>query len=147
MKLRHLTISTLALILMTGCGDDDGMGTDPDDIAGTWTATSMLFTEKAAPNLTVDLVVDEGAVLTLVLSEDETYAFSFVLDPEDESEVGTYTTTSTSITITPVTPAGDAETFGLVRDEDVMTLTDTDEMFDFGTGDEPATLVITLTRP
>ena len=88
MKLRHLTISTLALILMTGCGDDDGMGTDPDDIAGTWTATSMVFTEVAAPNATVDLVVDEGAVLILVLSSDETYAFSFVLDNTTLSDGG-----------------------------------------------------------
>ncbi len=146
MKLRHLTISTLALILMTGCGDDDGMGTDPDDIAGTWTATMMLFTEVAAPNDEVDLVVDEGAVLTLVLSADETYTFTFVLDPENENETGTYTTTSTTITITPT--GGTDETFGLVRDEDVMTLTG-DDTFDFnddGT-ETAAALVITLTRP
>ena len=43
MKLKHLTTSALALILIAGCGDDDGVGVEPDDIAGTWTATSMLF--------------------------------------------------------------------------------------------------------
>jgi len=146
MKLRHLTTSALALILIAGCDDDEGTGLDPDDIAGTWTATSMLFTEVAAPNDEVDLVVDEGAVLTLGLAADGTYTFTFVLAPENEDEAGTYTTTSTTITITPMGEA--AETFGLVRDEDVMTLTDTDT-FDFnddGT-ETAATLVITLTRP
>ncbi len=48
-----------------------------------------------------------------------------------------------------ITPTGEAaETFGLVRDGDVMTLTG-DDTFDFNDDqtETPATLVITLTRP
>ena len=38
MNLRHLTISTLPLILMTACGDATGV--EPDDIAGAPTGTT-----------------------------------------------------------------------------------------------------------
>ena len=144
MKLRNLTFSTLALVLMAGCGEDDGTGVEADDIAGTWTATSALFTQTAPPNATADPVVDDGAVVTFVLSEDGGYVFTFVLLPENETELGTYTVSGTTLTIIPV--AGTAETFEVARDGDTMTLTD-DDTFDFTGTEEPASLVITLTRP
>jgi len=148
MKLKHLTISALALILIAGCGDDDGVGVEPDDIAGTWTATSMLFTSTADPTVTADLVVDDMAVLTIVFGSNGSYTFTFVFPPdptEDEIEIGTYTVGETTITLTP-TGSSQTETFAIERDGDTMTLTDDDD-YDFGSGtDEPATLVITLTR-
>ena len=145
MKLRHLTISTLALVLMAGCGDDS-TGLEADDLAGTWTATSMVFTQTAAPMASVDIVAQDMAVLTLVLTAASTYTLTFVFPPdatENINEMGTYTTTSTSITITPT--GGTAETSALSRDGDTMTVTQDDD-FDFGSGGEPATLVTTLTR-
>ncbi len=147
MKLKHLTISALALILIAGCGDDDGVGVEPDDIAGTWTATSMLFTSTADPTVTADLVVDDMAVLTIVFGSNGSYTFTFVFPPdptEDEIEIGTFTVSGTTMTITPT--GGTAESFTIDRDGDTMTLTDDDD-YDFGSGtDELATLVITLTR-
>ena len=146
MKLRHLTISTLALILMTACGDATGV--EPDDIAGTWTATSIIFTQTAAPNATVDIVAVDGAAVTLVLLADATYTFTFTspLEPT-ENEAGAYTVTGTNLNLSP-TGTGSPETFTISRDGDTMTLTDPDEMFEFDSvvGDEPAALVITLTR-
>jgi len=147
MKLKHLTISALALILIAGCGDDDGVGVEPDDIAGTWTATSMLFTSVADSTVTADLVVDDMAVLTIVFGSNGSYTFTFVFPPdptEDEIEIGTFTVSGTTMTITPT--GGTAESFTIDRDGDTMTLTDDDD-YDFGSGtDELATLVITLTR-
>ena len=61
----------------------------------------------------------------------------------DENEPGTYSVSGSPKTITPT--GGMAETFTISRDVDTMTLTD-DGDFDFGDGDVPATLVITLTR-
>ena len=152
MKLRHLTTSALALILIAGCGDDS-TGLEPDDLAGTWTATSMLFTSTADSTVTADLVVDDMAVLTLVLVGDATYTFTFVFPPdptEDETEAGDYTVTGTNLNLSP-TGTGSPETLAIARDGDTMTLTDANEMFDFDpqppVNDEPATLVITLTRP
>ena len=145
MKLRHLTISTLALVLMAGCGDDS-TGLEADDLAGTWTATSLVFTQTAAPMASVDIVAQDMAVLTIVLTAASTYTLTFVFPPdptENVNEAGTYTTTSTTITITPTGEA--AETSAISRDGDTMTTTQ-DDGFDFGSGGEPATLVTTLTR-
>ncbi len=143
MKLRHLTISTLALILMTGCGDD-GTGVDADDIAGTWTATSMLFTADADANDTADIIVDDVATLVIVFGADNTYSFTFTFPPQpDENETGTYSVSGNTLTTTPT--GGVAETTTISRNGNTMTLTDDDD-WDFGAGDEAATLVITLTR-
>ena len=145
MKLRHLTISTLALILMTGCGDDAVTGVNADLIAGTWTATKMVFTADADPNDFVDIIADEGAALEIVFDADGTYDFTFTFPGfPDENETGTYSVSGSTMTITPAGEA--AETFTISRDGDTMTLTDADD-FDFGAGDEAATVVITLTRP
>ena len=64
MNKRHLTISALALILMSACSDATGVL--PEDLAGTWTAASLVFTSVENAELTADLV-DEGAGMTLVL--------------------------------------------------------------------------------
>ena len=132
MKLRHLTISTLALILITGLGDS-GTGVEPDDLAGTWTATSMIFTQTASPNATVDLVAVDMASLTAVLGADSTYAWTFVFPPdagEDEDEAGIYTVSGSTLTLSP-TGTGSPEMWALARNGDTMTLTDADEMFEF----------------
>ena len=147
MKLRHLTISTLALILMTGCGDATGV--EPDDLAGTWTASSVIFTEIAAPNATVDIVATESAAVSLVLRADSTYTLTITVPPEAaDIESGTYEVLGTVLTLSQ-TGEGSPEPFTIARDGDTMTLTDTDEEFDFNDDqtETPATLVITLTRP
>ncbi len=145
MKKRHLTISALALTLMTACGDATGV--EPDDLAGTWTATSMIFTRTADPTLSVDIVAVDGASLTIVLVADATYTFTFSSPLEEtENESGAYTASGTDLTFSP-TGTGSPESWTLSRDGDTMTLTDSAEVFDFTPDvEEAATLVVTLTR-
>ena len=150
MKLRHLTTSALALIVMAACTDATGTGVEPDDIAGTWTATSLIFTSVADNTVSLDEVA-EGAVVTLVLETDGTYTFTFVFGLENENETGTYTVSGSSMTVTAVTPEPlDPETMTISRVGDTMTLT-LDDIYDFTPDDavddeEAAMMVIVLAR-
>ena len=149
MKLRHLTTSALALILMAACTDATGVGVEPDDLAGTWTSTSFVLTSVANPSMSMDLVADEGAEVTLVLRADGTYTFTFTSTVEPtENETGTYTVLGNTMTVTPVTPAGlEPEEITLARVGDTLTLTLDDEIvFSDGGNAEAAVLVIVLTR-
>jgi hypothetical protein len=146
MKLRNLTMSALALILMTGCGDATGV--EPDDIAGTWTATSTLFTQVSDNTVKADPVVDDGAVVTLALGANLNYTFTFVLAPDSETEVGTFEVTGDELTLTPAPPTAELpQVFVIARDDDLMTLIGTDTFeFDEQAGEQAAQLVVTLVR-
>ena len=94
MKHKHLTISALALILMSAC--TEATGVEPNDLAGTWTATSIVFTSVADPMLTLDLAT-EGATMSLTLNADGTYSWAFVFPGEPtENETGTYTVSASA---------------------------------------------------
>ena len=150
MKHRNLIISTLALILMAGCTDSEATGVEPDDLAGIWTAQSLVFTSVEGSMVSADEVA-EGALVTLVLGADGTYAFTFAFGEENENETGTYTVSGNTLTITALTPeALDPEAMTISRDGDTMTLTMAD-IYDFTPDDnvndeEPATMVVVLTR-
>ena len=147
MKLKHLTTAAMALILMSACTEGAGVGLEPDDLAGSWVASSMVFTSVANNELSVDIVVDESAVVTLVLGDDGSYSFSFVSSVETEEESGTYSVSGSTLTINTMLPEVlDPESMTISRDGDSMTLTMADT-FDFVDGQEvDATLVITLAR-
>ena len=83
MKLRNLTTAAVALTLIAGC--TDGTGIEPDDLAGIWTASSVVFTSVADPTVSVDLM-DEGATVTLTLGADATYTLALVFPEETENE-------------------------------------------------------------
>jgi hypothetical protein len=147
MKLKHLTTAAMALILMSACTEGAGVGLEPDELAGTWVASAMVFTSVADNTVSVDIVADESAVVTLTLGEDGSYSFSFVSSVETDEESGTYAVSGSTLTVTPTVPDGlDAESMTISRDGDNMTLTLADT-FDFvDDQEEDATLVITLAR-
>ena len=143
MNKRHLTISALALILMSAC--TEATGVEPVDLAGTWTAASLEFTSVEHPELTADLV-DEGANLSLLLDAEGGFTLTFTFpQAEDEVDTGTYEVEGSSLTLSDsIELTGDV--YDVSRNGDTMTLTIAD-VFDFVEGtEEAATLVITLTR-
>ena len=148
MNKRHLTISALALILMSACSDATGVTID--DLAGEWTASSIVFTSTEDATLSVDQV-EAGAILTLVLGPTGSYTFAFTFPEEEgEDETGTYTVDGSTLTITPdpeAHPEGEVEEFIIERDGDSMTLTAPD-FYDFDDlhPEEPSDMVISLTR-
>ena len=149
MNKRHLTISALALILMSAC--TDATGVTIDDLAGDWTASSIVFTSTEDAELVSGNQVEAGAILTLVLGPTGSYTFAFTFPQEEnEDETGTYTVDGSTLTITPdpeAHPEGDVEEFIIERDGDSMTLTAPDFYeFDDLHPEEPSEMVITLTR-
>ena len=152
MKHRNLIISALALILMSACTEDAGTGLAPDDLAGEWTAISFVLTSKTDATMSMDLVKQDGAVVTLVLREDGTYSFSFVSDVEPaEDEAGTYTVAGNILTFFPdpeyLEPNDDdSETVGILRVGDTLTLTMDDRIEPLDGDPIDAVLVIILTR-
>ena len=140
----QLTVSAMALILMSACSEATGVTTD--ELAGTWTATSLVFTSVVDSELTADLA-DEGATLTIAFDADGSFTLTFTMpQEEDEVDTGTYTAVGNILTLSDSIELTTDE-YSVARDGDTMTLT-ADDVFEFtaGEGEEDATLVITLTR-
>jgi len=69
---RGVLVPLLALGL--ACKSDGGSGPSPTQLAGTWTATSDVFTSTGSPNYgSVDLVVNN--VVTLTLNSDQSFEY------------------------------------------------------------------------
>ena len=148
MNKRHLTISALALILMSACSDATGVTID--DLAGEWAASSIVVTSTENSELSVNELV-AGATMTLVLGPTGSYTFAFTFpEGEAEDETGTYTVDGSTLTVTPdpeAHPEGEVEEFTIERNGDEMTLTAPD-FYDFDDlhPEEPSEMVIILTR-
>lgn len=63
-----MTAAIAGLLLSMACGDGDGTGPSPDQLADTWSASSVEFVSVADPGVSVE-VVSQGATLVLTLSE------------------------------------------------------------------------------
>lgn len=154
---RILGIACLAAMLAS-CDEldlTDPNDTDPDPdpdpkpeyveaMAGSWEATSFMFTSNADPSLSFD-AVQLGMHMWLVLEKDGAYEATFVHGPEGvEVEVGTITATETSVTAT--VPGQEPMVLEYTLEDNVLTLVNPNEEADFhDTGEyEPATLTIVL---
>ena len=146
MKLRHLITSALALILMSAC-TDGLVDVNVDEIVGTWTATSMVFTSDADADVSVDLIA-EGATLSVVLGAEGTYSL-VIHEPgfEPEDEGGTYSVDGAILTLDPI-EFEENDSFEAVLNGNTLTLTSSDDEFDFDDDEieDPASLVVTLSR-
>jgi len=135
---RMLAVGTVVAALVA-CGDSTGI--TAEDLAGTWEATEIVFTNQANTSESVD-VVDLGASLTVTVSASGTVSTVF-----DDGQGGTDSDSGTlSVDGSTLTIGG--ETFEAERSGDELTLTDATNEFDFdddGT-DEAANLVIRLVR-
>ena len=62
MRNRRLTISALAVVLLTGCGADSGLDPELLELVGSWEVASWTFTQVAAPNAVEDAFGTAGGV-------------------------------------------------------------------------------------
>ena len=135
------SITLLLLMLSTAAACSETTGLDAVDLEGTWNATVIEFTDNADSQNVVDILQSDGASLTLTVDADGTASSVFDDGVGDtDSDSGTLDSTGTTLTL-------GGQIFSASRNGNVMTLSDPNEQFDFGSGSEvPATLRIVLTR-
>ncbi len=128
---------------VAACGDSTGVGNVPEvvDLAGTWNATVVEFTNQANASEKIDLIA-EGATIVLTIMANGDYALTVDEPMEAPSvEVGTITIDGNTLTLSGTgESSADAFTFNLSGN--TLTLTTDDDEFDFdddGT-EEPASL-------
>ena len=145
--MRRMQFAALALVpvLVVGCSGTTSIAVD--DLTGTWNATQFQFTNTANPAQTVDLIT-LGATFTLNILADGDYTAT-VQEPGELTEtlVGTLTVSGDAITIAE-SGQGSPTLFTAARSGNTLTLTTTDEEFDFDEDDieEPASLRMVLQK-
>lgn len=144
LKRRSTAGAALLLLVALACGDDGGTGTDGDNLVGTWVATSALFTSVAEPAVTADPVEDGDVSLTLVVRADGTITITTLQGGVAEVDDGTIDVTGSMVAID---LAGDTTSGTIDLDDDRLELLLTSNTsFDFGSGEEAATLRLVFVR-
>ena len=137
--LRTLIAPLLAVTFVAGCGDST-----PEEVAealaGTWNATSVVFTNKANSSETFDLLAGGGSV-NITFTAAGGFSGSFT------DLGGTFVVQGTNLII-PNTGESDPDTVAFTLSGNTLTLTVDDDEFDFDDDgvDESASLAIVLQR-
>ncbi|MDH4043700.1 MAG: lipocalin family protein [Gemmatimonadota bacterium] len=133
-------LALLGIVGAVACSDSLA----PTDIAGTWNATSFVFTSVADPTESVD-VLDFGVTLSMTFEAGGAVTLRITEGGSTETETGTYTIDGSTFSIT---TSGDTSTGTISKSGNTLTLRiDTGVEYDFdddGT-DDPARAVVTLT--
>jgi hypothetical protein len=133
----------LACTVSSACRSDTILGFAIGDISGLWVATAYVYTETANPQNSIDLIQRDGAMLTAVV--DNTVRPPIVSVTFDDG-LGTSVSDGGAVDITLGTLMIGPDEFSIDHTGDRMTWTNSTMMFDFGNGDQPATLTIRLER-
>ena len=129
--------------LLAGCSESTGV--QPEDLAGTWTATTFEFQSVATRALRVD-VIDLGFSLTFVIESSGAVTTTITGPGTNDTDTGTLTVTGSNFTLT---SSGDTSTGTISRDGDTLTLNvQTGAEFDFDDdgSEEPATITVILQK-
>lgn len=130
----------------SACSDSTGL--DSNDLAGTWVASVWELTNPANASQSFDILAGGGS-MKIVFRSDSTFT-STILNPDEtvaEVDTGTYEVVGTTLTIAE-SGSGSPTPFQAVRDGSALTLTSSDEDYDWnddGT-DDPANMRIVLDR-
>lgn len=135
------TLVTLAGVASLACGDSLA----PEDIAGTYEATTMVFTSQADPNTSAD-VLAAGYSFAIEFNSDGTLETTFTIGGSTDTDSGTYVIDGDAITIN---TDGDPASGTIDRSGDTLTIvltTGVEYDFDDDGSDEPATLRLIVER-
>ena len=142
----------LLLVALAGCGDDDSTSPEPaltiEDLVGSWTATSVIFTNNADPSQSVDVIAEGVGVRFTMLTGGGTRTWIDAGADSDEWDA-LVTISGSTLTSVPAESSRPTRIFAFTLVNNVLTLTDTNSEFDFtDTGAAPvsATEVGTFVR-
>lgn len=144
----HRVVSVVLLLAVGACGGDDptSAGLTIDDLVGSWTATSAVFTNNANASETFDVVDAGGEVRFTMLSGGNTRIWTDDGTTPDEFDAAV-TLSGSTLTIDPVEAGRETAVFAITLAGNVLTMTDTDSEFDFtlsGATPVSATFVLTM---
>lgn len=116
-----------------------------DEFVGTWNATKMEFTRVANPTQKVDIIA-LGVTFRMTFFADSTWR-AILTAPltQPDTTSGTWTASLDVLTLQQTGQSGEQQ-FDFVLSGNTVTLTGASVDWDFGTGNEPATLSITATK-
>jgi flagellar basal body rod protein FlgF len=141
---RSLAIALTGAVLLGGAACGDSLA--PADVAGTWNATSAVFTSVADPSTNSGNVIAQGASLSITLGENGSASLTIDDGSGPDTQSGTFSIDGSNLTLT---LDGDVSTGTIELNGDTLTVRITNgPQFDFdndGT-DEDATVVVILTR-
>ena len=98
----------LSLVFSLGSCSDDGTGPsnkELEPLVGTWRATTLLLTNSANPDVSIDLV-EAGATFTISILATGQYSATLAAFGQTNTEIGTVEVSGNQVTITPTSPEG-----------------------------------------
>jgi flagellar basal body rod protein FlgF len=141
---RSLALALAGATLLGGAACSDSLA--PADVAGTWDATSVVFTSVANPSTNSGNLILLGASLSMTLNANGSASVTTDDGTGPSTDTGTFAIDGSTFTLT---LGGDVSTGTIELSGDTLTVRITTGVeFDFdddGT-DEAATAVIVLTR-
>lgn len=132
----------MALAVLAACGGNTGPTSQ--DLLGFWGGVEYEYTSDADPDVTVDLINDLQGTYGITLIYDGTYEWQLTVSGVTETGSGTFEVSGNRLTLTP--DAGSPVVYTFTFDRIFLTLFNDQASYDFGAGDEPASLHIRLDR-
>jgi hypothetical protein len=135
----------LAGLALGAAACSDNSAPPLDTFVGTWNATKMEFTRVANPTDKIDIIA-LGATFRITFAADSTWqAIMTVPETAPDTTAGTWTASIDVLTLAETGVSGNMQ-FTYVLSGNTISLSGANVNFDFGSGDEPATLSLTATK-
>jgi hypothetical protein len=151
-NMKRIFAILLLMITAAACSDSD-KATGPeeitiDDLVGSWTASSQVYTNNASPAEKFDLIGAGGETRITVLPGGgaRTWVTFGTFSDEWDAQL---TLSGGTLTSQPVEASRGVRNWTFTLDGNILTLTDTNSAFDFTLSDAaevPATVVVILVR-
>ena len=155
MRFTGYFMSLVLTVVLANCDSNSDSNSDSEtntitiaDFVGSWTASSVVFTNNVNSSESIDLIAIGGETRMTVLTDGGVRTWVDVGDFSDEWDA-TLSVSGNTVTSTPVESSRPVRRFTFTMNGNTLTLTNTSEEFDFtlsGAAEVAATQVIVFER-